>query len=36
MTIIIDTHADDYNFATVKKYNTNIVGELHLTELIKL
>ena len=36
MTIIIDTHADDYNSQHGKTCSQIIVGELHLTELIKL
>ncbi len=31
-----DTHADDYNFATRRKFQNRSFGELHLTELIKL
>ena len=33
--IIIDTHADDYNSQHGKTCSQSIVGELHLTTLIK-
>jgi hypothetical protein len=35
MTIIIDTHVDDYNSQHGKTCRKNIFGELHLTDLIK-
>jgi hypothetical protein len=33
---IIDTHVDDYNISTRQTFNTDVVGELHLTDLLKL
>ncbi len=36
ITIVIDTHADDYYSQHGKTCRQGIVGKLHLTDLIKL
>lgn len=36
MTKNFDKQADDYNLQHLKTCNQSIVGEFHLTELIKL